>query len=133
MTKEESNLLLAQIKENRRKLDGCARHLFIIGPPPYAIGMRGKCSNCDGEMSLTDVSQYARGYQAAGLNPDIVVPGWFGNDYDFETDRCTCPHCKGANGIELSPGDWFDCDFCDAQGTVTRAEALVYLDQKNDN
>lgn len=30
----------------------------------------------------------------------------------------TCPKCKGVCGFETAPGDWHDCDLCDATGFV---------------
>lgn len=39
-----------------------------------------------------------------------------------------CPQCLGLCGIETTPNDWHDCDFCDCVGTVERAKALSYID-----
>ena len=30
----------------------------------------------------------------------------------------TCPACNGVCGIESAPGDWHDCELCDATGKV---------------
>uniref|UniRef100_A0AAU6VZW7 Chaperone protein DnaJ n=1 Tax=Pseudomonas phage Pavpe01 TaxID=3138545 RepID=A0AAU6VZW7_9VIRU len=128
LSHDETAAMLAAIKENRRKLDACPRHFLDIGPPPYRIGQKVECKRCNGTMSLTDAAQYARGYLAAGRHPDEVIPGFFGPDYNHEAEKVTCPKCRGVNGVETSPGDWHDCDFCDATGVVNRAEAFVWLD-----
>lgn len=31
-----------------------------------------------------------------------------------------CPNCKGVCGIETAPGDWHDCDRCDATGRLRK-------------
>ncbi|AXC34286.1 hypothetical protein P7I17_gp32 [Escherichia phage Halfdan] len=133
MNKQESAALFAAIKENRRKLDACPRHLFDVGPPPYQLGQKVTCAICDGYMPVTDAAQYARGYMAAGGNPDDVIKNFYGPDYSHEAEAVTCPKCKGVQGVEISPGDWFDCDFCDATGKIDRHEALLYLDNEKES
>lgn len=76
MTREESIALFEQIKENRSKLDGCARHRFEIGEPPYAMGQKVACTNCGGSLGLVEIAAYTRGYAAAGGDPGDVAPGW---------------------------------------------------------
>ena len=34
------------------------------------------------------------------------------------TTKIDCPVCRGVAGVEVAPGDWYDCDFCDATGKV---------------
>lgn len=130
MNKAESAALFAAIKENRRKLDACPRHLFDVGDPPYTLGQKVTCEICTGYMPVTDAAQYARGYMAHGGNPDDVIKNFYGPDFSPDAEKVTCPHCRGVRGVEISPGDWFDCEFCDASGVVSRAEALIYLNQK---
>lgn len=76
MTREESLELFEQIKANRRRLDAYPKHRFDLGEPPYRFGEKATCQNCGGSMDLTDIGQYARGYAAAGGNPNDVVPNW---------------------------------------------------------
>lgn len=38
------------------------------------------CFNCGGAMDLIKVSEYVRGYIAAGGNPNDVWPGWLNPD-----------------------------------------------------
>lgn len=63
----------AQVKANNRKLHACPAHKF--DPSGYRMGMKLTCQNCDGEMRAPDIMNYARGYQAAGGNPDLIWPG----------------------------------------------------------
>lgn len=35
--------------------------------------------------------------------------------------KVPCPICKGVAGVEVAPGDWFDCDTCEATGFVSGA------------
>lgn len=35
------------------------------------------------------------------------------------TMKINCPICRGVAGVEVAPGDWFDCDTCDATGKVS--------------
>jgi hypothetical protein len=69
--KEKVKHIWEEVKENRRKLDGCAKHQFgdivVVGRP-----MRVACKNCGGLMDPLDVLLYQRGYAAAGGDPDDV-------------------------------------------------------------
>ena len=78
MDKSEAFELLEQIKANRLKLNSCARHEFgkVVGDrsggPSPRQNMR-TCAVCGGTMDDRDVVLYARGYKAAGGNPDDVM------------------------------------------------------------
>ena len=37
------------------------------------------------------------------------------------TTKIKCPICNGVAGVEVAPGDWFDCDTCEATGYVSGA------------
>lgn len=77
-THDEAKGLMAEIKENRRKLNACPKHLFDdVGalPPGGGTAWRKRrcCANCGGFMEDKDIVQYARGYMAAGRDPDEVM------------------------------------------------------------
>lgn len=119
-----SKELFEQIKANRAKLDACPRHAF--GElPPLAFGVKLTCQRCGGTLGAIEAAQYARGFEAAGGNPDEIIADFRGDD----ATPVTCPKCLGVCGIETSPNDWHDCDFCDCAGSVDRAKALSYIDE----
>lgn len=72
----DSKAILAEIKANRAKLDGCARHRFELGDPPYKFGQKFTCSNCGGTMDAVQAFRYCQGFKAAGGNPNEVIPGY---------------------------------------------------------
>jgi len=63
------------VKRNRAALDGCPRHRFA-GVQVRTLGEKFRCEACNGQMSLTDIGSYIRGYVAAGGRPDDIWPGW---------------------------------------------------------
>lgn len=73
-------LLLEEIKANQHRLDGCKRHRFPTLPPtneiPFRIGLKLDCINCGGSLDALQAYAYARGYAAAGGDPNDVIPGW---------------------------------------------------------
>lgn len=51
------------------------------------------------------------------------------------TTKIKCPICNGVAGVEVAPGDWFDCDTCEATGFVsgviyTKREHLYKWDRR---
>lgn len=68
--------MLKAIRANRARLDACPKHRFELSEPPYHIGQDATCVNCHGEMKLTQIDEYVRGYRAAGGNPCDIVPNW---------------------------------------------------------
>lgn len=76
ITKTEAAAILDAIKANRTKIDGCAKHLFPMGDPPYPFGMKLTCTNCGGTMDSIQAFRYTQGYKAAGGNPNDVIPGY---------------------------------------------------------
>ena len=44
------------------------------------------------------------------------------------TTKPLCPVCKGVCGVEVAPGDWFDCDRCDATGRIEPGR-VIYTDR----
>jgi hypothetical protein len=75
--KKEGPSIMAEVKANRTKLDGCTRHLFDI-PKPVKMGAKYYCKMCGGQTSLTNIGWYIRGYVAHGGLADDIVPGWNG-------------------------------------------------------
>lgn len=76
MNREQTNALWEAIKANRKRLNECPKHRFEIGEPPYRLMQKATCLHCHGEMELTTIDEYLRGYRAAGGNPNDIVPGW---------------------------------------------------------
>jgi hypothetical protein len=74
--------LWAQVKANRDRLDGCKRHRFPAEVPGIEQGVGGmfgrkiECLNCKGMMDLVALNYYVRGFEAAGGDPNSVLPGW---------------------------------------------------------
>jgi hydrogenase maturation factor HypF (carbamoyltransferase family) len=64
------------IKANRRKLDECKQHAFIDASPPYHMYHAFHCTNCGGHMQAIEAAQYARGFKAAGGNPNLIIPNF---------------------------------------------------------
>ena len=77
MNKSEADDLMKQIKANHAKLNSCAKHEFgkVVGDrsggPSPRHNMR-ICQQCGGTMEDRDVIIYAKGYKAAGGNPDEI-------------------------------------------------------------
>ena len=73
-------LLLEEIRANQIRLDTCKRHCFPTWPPieqtPTLIGLKVDCCNCGGRMDALHAYAYTRGFEAAGGNPNEVIPGW---------------------------------------------------------
>ena len=77
MEKSEAATLWQQVKENRLKLDSCARHDFgkVVGDRSGGASPRANmrtCRRCEGRMEDHDIVIYAKGYKAAGGNPDDI-------------------------------------------------------------
>ena len=62
-------------KVNLAKLQGCARHQ-VEPPEETKAGMKLTCKNCGGTMGLNQISEYIRGYEAAGKSADDIWPGY---------------------------------------------------------
>lgn len=73
----DNGTLIAEIKENHAKLNGCARHCFDNETkPPLPFAMRLTCRNCGGNMDAVQAFRYCQGFKAAGGNPNDVMPGY---------------------------------------------------------
>lgn len=73
----DTKKILAEVKENTRKLDSCDRHLFNGERVPF--GKKYTCLKCGGKLNGTDVLYYINGYEAAGGDCDDIYPGWRGS------------------------------------------------------
>lgn len=77
MDKSEAANLLKEIKANHAKLNSCSKHEFgkVIGDRTNGYSTRQNmrtCSRCDGKMDDSQIILYAKGYKAAGGNPDDI-------------------------------------------------------------
>lgn len=66
--------LFEAIVANNKRLDDCPKHLFEN--VPIAFHGRATCSVCGGSMDVLKISQYVRGYIAAGGDAEDVFPDW---------------------------------------------------------
>lgn len=74
MSKDAIVSILSEVRANRAKLDGCARHHWTYAK--LVLGQPLICDNCGGTMQITDAGMYVKGYIAAGGNAEDVWPGW---------------------------------------------------------
>lgn len=77
MDKSEAAGLLKEIKANHAKLNSCAKHEFgkVVGDRTNGYSPRQNmrtCQQCGGTMEDRDIVLYAKGYKAAGGNPDDI-------------------------------------------------------------
>lgn len=70
----EARQLWEEVKANAAALDACKGHRFK--DEDVAPGEKHHCRACGGKMSIGDVMNYIRGYQAAGGDANDVWPGW---------------------------------------------------------
>lgn len=65
-----------QIKANREALNNCKQHSFIVPDAPLPFKLKLKCSNCGSWMDAIQAMEYARGWKAAGRDPNEIIPGF---------------------------------------------------------
>ena len=70
----DAKALMAEVKANLSRRNGCSRHHFEARDK-YRLGDRLTCANCGTAMRLSEIGLYARGFMAAGGNPDDVLAG----------------------------------------------------------
>ncbi len=70
------NAKLEELRQNRATLDECPKHRFPLKGVKLRLGARVMCTHCGGLLDLVRINDYARGYTAAGGNPEDVAPGW---------------------------------------------------------
>jgi hypothetical protein len=68
--------LVAQVRENRSRLDGCPKHLFLRPENGWRVGRKVTCAHCAGEAPLTYMGSYIAGYVAAGGAATDICPDW---------------------------------------------------------
>jgi len=66
--------MMEQVNAEIARRRGCAGHRFQA-QATYQLGAKLTCEVCGASMRLTDIGTYARGYSAAGGNPDDILPG----------------------------------------------------------
>lgn len=68
--------LLERIKANREALNNCKQHSFVVPDAPLPFKLKLKCSNCGGWMDAIQAMEYARGWKAAGRDPNEIIPNF---------------------------------------------------------
>lgn len=68
--------LLQRIKANREALNNCKQHSFVVPDAPFPFKLKLKCSNCGGWMDAIQAMEYARGWKAAGRDPNEIIPNF---------------------------------------------------------
>lgn len=81
-SKEELHKIWEEVKENLRRLRPCPRHHFKAQRDEIKLGKKEVCVNCKGEMSLTDIGVYIRGYEAHGGSADDIWPNYYTGGYN---------------------------------------------------
>jgi hypothetical protein len=66
--------LLAEIQANSKLIANCPRHR--VDPTNHKFGQKMTCLNCGGKRDAYSFLMYARGYKAAGGDPNDIWPGW---------------------------------------------------------
>lgn len=70
-----TNVILEELQENQKRLDNCKRHHFPTFPE-VTFGMKLDCSKCGGRIDAVRAYEYAKGYAAAGGDPNDIFPNW---------------------------------------------------------
>lgn len=65
--------ILAEVQENRRRLESCPGHRFPTRPE---LGKPWVCACCSGRMDATSALAYLEGWKAAGGDPLAVWPSY---------------------------------------------------------
>lgn len=71
---DDANKIWHQIKVNREALNNCKQHSFVVPDAPLPFKLKLKCSNCGGWMDAIQAMEYARGWKAAGRDPNEIIP-----------------------------------------------------------
>lgn len=66
--------LWEQVKANSKRLNECPRHSF--DETEVRLGQKLTCKCCGGTMSLTDIGNYIKGFEAAGGFASTVWPAF---------------------------------------------------------
>lgn len=75
MNKQDAMVLLKQVQENQAKLNSCPGHKFgdVLGDKTKLVSHTFTCQVCGGTMRAASIYIYAKGYKAAGKDPDDVA------------------------------------------------------------
>jgi hypothetical protein len=65
-----------EIRERVAREQACLKHRYEVGPGPYAMGAKYRCTHCGAEKRMHEIGDYVKGYQAAGGDPKDVCPEW---------------------------------------------------------
>ena len=74
--KRELRQIFKDVRENSDKRDACPRHDFGQYPMPPKLRIKLTCKHCGAWMQICDISIYAKGYAAAGGNPEDIIQGF---------------------------------------------------------
>lgn len=67
--------LWEEVKANSRRWRSCDVHRFEP-TEPYRFGQRHTCVKCGGTKPMIEIMYYLDGYEAAGGDPNDVMPGY---------------------------------------------------------
>lgn len=74
LSKSEVQDIWNEVKANRVKLENCKLHKF--SGEVVKLGQKMTCECCKGQMSLTDIGWYIKGYEASGKSCNDIWPGF---------------------------------------------------------
>jgi hypothetical protein len=77
LTPEALRVMYEGIRQNRTTLDNCPKHRFSCEQVTITLGVKLRCLECGGDMILTEIAQYIRGYVAAGGDANEIWPGYW--------------------------------------------------------
>lgn len=63
VSQEDMHIIFKQAKENHRKLNSCASHVFVMTSNPDILKRKFRCSNCQGEIDDIAHDWYQKGFQ----------------------------------------------------------------------
>ena len=63
ITQSEIHNIFEKVKDNHRKLNGCASHNFVMTSDPDILKRKFMCSNCQGEIDGIAHDWYQKGFQ----------------------------------------------------------------------
>lgn len=79
MSNLDAREILAEVRENIRRLKSCPRH--TVDPASRVFGQPTYCIHCGGKLRAEELMQYIAGYRAAGGNANDIWPGYDQDTY----------------------------------------------------
>lgn len=73
----DAKAMITQVRAELDRRNGCPRHHFEARVR-YQLGDKLTCTVCGCSMRTSEIALYARGYRAAGGDPDDVLQGVLG-------------------------------------------------------